>query len=71
MKLLKFHMMLGIIRRTLKNKTRKYTRLKFYKTMAVPVSLCGRESWAPTRKIINHIQSFEIRFLRRTKDCTR
>ena len=30
--------MCGAIRRTLKNKTRKDTQLKFYKVMAVPVS---------------------------------
>jgi type IV secretory pathway VirB4 component len=35
--------------RTLKNKTRKETRLKFYKAMAIPALMYGSEIWAPAK----------------------
>ena len=41
----KFQYICGTIQRTLKNKARKDTKLKFYKTMAVPVLLYGSETW--------------------------
>lgn len=64
-------MMCGTIHRTLKNKTRKDTRIKFYKTMATPLLLYGSETWVNTKRIQNKIQSAEMTFLRRTKGCTR
>ena len=42
----KFKHICGAIHRTLKYKTMKETKLKFYKTMAVPVALYGSETWA-------------------------
>jgi hypothetical protein len=41
--------MCGTIKRTLTNKTRKDTQLKFYKVMAVPVLLYGCKNWALNR----------------------
>ena len=39
--------------------------------MTVPVFLYGSETWVPTKKIKNQIQTSEMKFLRRTKGCTR
>jgi hypothetical protein len=70
-KLRRFHMICGAIHRTLKNKTRKESRLKFYKTMAVPALMYGSEIWAPTKKFQTRIKSTEMNFLRKTKGCTK
>lgn len=48
----KYQMMCGMIHRTLKNKTRKDTRIKFYKTIAVPEYGCI--TWAPTNSKFRH-----------------
>ena len=47
--------------------TRKETRLKFYKTMAVPVLLYGCETWVPIKKIKIQIQTSEIMFSEKNK----
>lgn len=70
-KLSKFQQVCGTIHRTLRQKTRKETRIKFYKTMAVPLLLYGSETWVINKKISSRIQSAEMSFLRRTKGCTR
>lgn len=70
-KLSKFQSVCGIIHRTMKNKTRKETRIKFYNTMAIPVLLYGSESWVPKKSTYTQLQSAEMKFLRRTKGCTR
>ena len=67
----RFQHICGTINRTLKNKTRRETKLKFYKTMAVPVLLYGSESWITKQRDKSNIQSAELRFLRRVKGCTR
>jgi hypothetical protein len=41
----------GTISKTLNNKTRKDTLMKFYKTMAVPILSYGSESWVTSKKI--------------------
>jgi hypothetical protein len=64
-------MLCGTIHRTLKNKIRKETRLKFYKTMAIPALMYGSEIWVPTKKVQTRIQSTEMVFLRKTKSCTK
>jgi hypothetical protein len=56
--------MCGTIKRTLTNKTRKDTQLKFYKVMAVPV-LYGCENWALNRVDRRKIETAEMKFLRR------
>lgn len=38
--------------RTLKNKTKEETEIKFYKTMPISVLLKGCEMWVPTRKTV-------------------
>lgn len=70
-KLSRFQMICGTIDKTLKNKTRKETRMKFYKTMAVPALLYGSEVWVSSNSTKRKIQSTEMRFLRKTKGCTR
>jgi hypothetical protein len=64
-------MLCGTIHRPLKNKTRKETRLTFYKTMAIPVLMYGSEIWVPTKKVQTRIQSTKMNFLRKTKGCTK
>jgi hypothetical protein len=49
-KLGRFQMLCGPVHRTLKNKTRKEKRLKFYKTMAIPALMYGGETWVPTTR---------------------
>jgi hypothetical protein len=55
--------MCGIIKCTLTNKTRKDTRIKFYKVMAVPSLLCGCETWKLKRSDKRKIERAEIRCL--------
>jgi hypothetical protein len=71
MKLHKYQYICGTIHRTLTNKTRKDTMLKFYKTMATPVLLYGCESWVPSQKDNSRIQATEMKFLRRVKGITK
>ena len=61
-------MMCGCIRRTLTTKTRKETRFKFDKTVTVPGLLYGYETWVPTMKIKNQIQTLKMKFLRRMNE---
>jgi hypothetical protein len=64
-------MLCGPVHRTLKNKTRKEKRLKFYKTMAIPALMYGGETWVPTKKVQTRIQSTEMNFLWKTEGCTK
>lgn len=70
-KLNKFNHICGTISRHLKNKTRKDTQVKFYKTIAVPTMLYGCECWILTERQRSRIQAQEMKFLRRVKGCTR
>jgi hypothetical protein len=63
--------MCGTIKRTLKNKTRTETQIKFYKVMAVSAGLYGSENWVLTEKDKNRVQAAEMRFLRSTMGVTR
>jgi hypothetical protein len=56
--------MCGTIKRTLKNKTRTETQVKFYKVMALSAALYGSENWVLTEKDKNRIQAAEMRCLR-------
>ena len=67
-KLSKFNFICGTIKRSLKN-TRRETKLKFYKVMAVPVLLYGCEFWTLTRKEERTIEAAEMRFLRSVAGC--
>ena len=60
----KFNYINGTIRRTLKNKTRKETMIKFYKVMSVPAITYGSETWIINKSDKRKIQSAEMRFLR-------
>jgi hypothetical protein len=64
-------MLCGTVHRTVKNKTGKETKPKFYKTMAIPASVYGSEIWAPTKKVQTRIQSTEMNFLLKFKGCTK
>ncbi|KAK7861914.1 hypothetical protein R5R35_009378 [Gryllus longicercus] len=65
----KFQSICGIINRTLQNKARKDTKIKFYKTMAAPVLLYGSESWIMKKRDQSKLQAAEMRFLRKVKGC--
>jgi hypothetical protein len=52
-------------------KKKKETRLKFYKTMAIPALMYGSEIWVPTKKVQTRIQSTEMNFVRKTKAYTK
>lgn len=68
-KINKFNQMCGTIKRNLKN-TRKETKLKFYKVMAVPVLLYGSECWTMTKQDEKKIEAAEMRFLRHVAGYT-
>jgi hypothetical protein len=70
-KLYKFSSVCGKLRRTFKTKTGKTTQMKFYKVMALPVLLYGRETWTIKTKDMNKIQATEMRYLRLVKGCTK
>lgn len=70
-KINKFQRICGTINRTLRNKTRKDTKIKFYKTMAVPILTYGSESWVVKETDKRKLQAAEMRFLRKVKGCTR
>jgi hypothetical protein len=61
--------MCGTIKRTLINKTRKDTQLKFYKVMAVSV-LYGCENWALNRVDRRKTETAEMKLLRRVAGFT-
>ncbi|KAJ4441949.1 hypothetical protein ANN_11813, partial [Periplaneta americana] len=63
-KLQNFNQICGTIKRTLLNKTRKETILKFYKVLAVPSLLYGSECWTLTENQKHKIEVSEMRFLR-------
>jgi hypothetical protein len=63
--------MCGTIKRTVKNKTRTETQIRFYKVMAVSAGLYGSENWVLTEKDKNRIQTVEMRFLRSAMGVTR
>lgn len=62
-KINKFNHVCGVINRSLKN-TRKETKMKFYRVMAVPMLLYGSEFWILTKKEERRIEAVEMRFLR-------
>ena len=70
-KVSRFNMICGAINRSLRNRARKNTLLKFYKVMAIPALAYGSEAWVLTKKHESKIQAAEMRFLRQVKGCTR
>lgn len=62
-KINKFNYICGTIKRNLKQ-TRKETKLKFYKVMAVPMFLYGSECWTLRKSEERKIEAAEMRFLR-------
>ena len=70
-KVSKFGHICGSIDKFLRNKTTKETRLKFYKTVAVPTLMHGSESWVTNTKHKQIIQTAEMKFLRSVKRCSR
>ena len=69
-KLNKFQHMCGTIHRTLRNKTRKDTMIRFYKVLAVPLLTYGSENWVLNRTAKRRIETAEMRFLRRIPGYT-
>jgi hypothetical protein len=46
------------------------TRLKLYNTLALPVSLCGSETWTIKARDARRITATEIKYMRRTAEYT-
>lgn len=67
-KLARFQYICGTIKRILRN-TRKETRMKFFRTMAIPILLYGSETWTLRKEEERAIQTSEMRFLRSVKGC--
>ena len=61
---IQFRRICGTIHKYLKNKTRKYTRMKFYKSVAVPTFLCASKTWNLGKKDVEKIQATKTKFLR-------
>ena len=59
----------GTIYRNLKNKGRKDTSVKFYKTILS--LLCSSDTWPLTRTNEERIQTYEIKMLQRIKGCAK
>jgi hypothetical protein len=70
-KLAKFRNVCGTIHKYLKHKARKDSRLKFYKTIAVPILIYGSEAWALSKRGESKMQSSKMLFLRSVKSCYR
>ena len=68
-KLYAFNDVCGTIRRTLKS-TCKEIRRKFYKLMALPTLLYGRENWILTKSQASRVQATQMRFFRRVAEYT-
>jgi predicted RNA-binding protein YlxR (DUF448 family) len=62
--------MCGTIRKHLKQ-TRTDTQVKFYKVVAGPTLLYGRETWVTTKRDMTDLEAAEMRFLRSLKGNTR
>jgi hypothetical protein len=56
--------MCGIVKGTLKNKTRIDTQMKFYKNMTIMSDLYGCEAWVMTSRDKSRLQAAETGFLR-------
>ena len=67
----KFNYINGTIKRTLGNKVRRETMLKFYKVMSIPLIMYGCETWIINKKERQKIQSAEMRFLRKVANYSR
>jgi hypothetical protein len=51
---------------TLKSKhVHRFTKIRLYKTVIRPVLMYGSETWVMTKKIVNIINSYEMKILRR------
>ena len=55
----------------LSRKTKKETRLKYCKVVAVPVLLYGSETWVAVKKRLSRIKALEMRFFHSVKGCIR
>lgn len=64
-KINKFSNICGAIHRNLRNKTRRDTRIKFYKTGAISTLTYASKTWI----IKKNVQSAEMKFLQSTLNC--
>ena len=51
-------------------KTHKKTRIKLYNTLALPVLLCGSETWTIKARDARRITAAEMKYMRRTAGYT-
>jgi hypothetical protein len=67
----KFLQILGYLNNTLKpNLVQRSTRLKLYKTLALPTLLYGTEIWTIKHCDKNRLRTTEMKYLRRTAGYT-
>jgi hypothetical protein len=66
-KLQALQVMYGTLNRVFKNETWIYTKLKFFKVIATPVAMYGRESFVTKQQDKSRIQLAEMKFLRNVK----
>jgi hypothetical protein len=70
-KITKFLQILGLLNNTLKpNLVQRSTRLKLYKTLALPTLLYGSEIWTIKQCDKNRLRTPEMKYLRRTAGYT-
>jgi hypothetical protein len=70
-KITKFLQILGFLNNTLKpNLVQRSTRLKLYKTLALPALLYGSEIWTIKQFDKNRLRTAEMKYLRRTAEYT-
>jgi hypothetical protein len=48
----------------------KYSRIKVYNALALPILIYGSEVWSLRQKDKNRLTSIEMKFCRRTAGCT-
>jgi hypothetical protein len=66
-----FQVMCSTVNRTLKNKTRKRSKLKCYEIMDTPACLLGCEVRVTIQRVKNKIREAEIKFKWKVKGCSR
>lgn len=70
-KINKFLQILGLLNHTLKpSLVQKHSRIKLYKTLALPTLLYGSEIWVLKQRDISRLRAAEMKYLRRTAGYT-
>ena len=54
----------------MKRELSKRAKLSIFKTVFVPILICGHESWVMTERVRSQVQAYEMRFLRKIEGVT-